>query len=289
MGMTKSVDHLPEVQKLYDVASTVLDFDIRSLCLTGPQTTLDETIYCQPAMVIASLAAVEQLKLKSPEILAGCKAAAGFSVGELTALIFAGALSLREGLQVVGARAKAMQLACKEQPGSMLSVIGLQEDDLQQLCYEAEHEGHGTVGLANYTFSTGFVLSGTPSSLRFIQRKVETSRGVMVRRLAVSGAFHSPLMSTAVEHMKDALQKVNITMPHITVYSNVTGQQYKSPDEIRDNLCIQITHPVLWSLTIDNILKKRPDMQFVEVGPGRQLRAILKRINPTVHCESFDV
>lgn len=289
MGMTKGVSHLSEVQKLYDIASTVLGFDVRSISLNGPQSTLNETIHCQPAVVLASLAAVEQLKLKSPEMFAGCKAAAGFSVGELTALIFAGALTLEGGLQVVNARAKAMQLACKEHPGGMLSVVGMQENALQQLCREVEKEGHRTVCIANYIFPKGFVLSGPTSSLQFIQRKLETISNVRVKGLAVSGAFHSPLMSTAVQLLEDALSKVEVAMPRIPVYSNVTGQHHTSPDEIRRNLCAQVTHPVLWNLTIDNALKNELDTRFVEVGPGRQLRTILKQISHTAYCESFDV
>lgn len=198
-------------------------------------------------------------------------------------------LFVLSGLQVVDARAKAMQLACKEHPGGMLSVIGMQENALQQLCCEAEKEGHGTVCVANYIFPKGFVLSGSTSSLQFIRRKLQTIRNVRVKELAVSGAFHSPLMSTAVQLLKDALSRVEVATPRIPVYSNVTGQQYTSRDEIVHNLCAQVTHPVLWNLTIDNVLKNKPDTRFVEVGPGRQLRTILKQISGTAYCESFDV
>lgn len=173
----------------------------------------------------------------------------------------------------------------------MLSVIGLHEDALQQLCSEAEKEGHGTVRIANYIFPKGFVLSGTSSSLQFVRRKVETNRDVALKGVAVSGAFHSSLMSSAVQLLSDALAAVKVIMPRVPVYSNVTGQQYVSPEEIKHNLCAQVTHPVLWNLTIDNMLRDQPDATFVEVGPGRQLRAILKRINPMAfkYCGSSDV
>ena len=195
------------------------------------------------------------------------------------------------GLHVVNARAKAMQLACKEYPGGMLSVIGMQEDALQQLCSGAEREGHGTICIANYIFPKGFVLAGTLSSLQFVRGKLESNHDVALKEVAVSGAFHSPLMGPAVQLLRDALAKVKVAMPRIPVYSNVTGRQYKSLDEIERNLCRQVTHPVLWNLSIGKMLVEHPDARFVEVGPGRQLRAMLRRISPMAfkYSSSFDV
>ena len=185
------------------------------------------------------------------------------------------------GLHLIKLRAEAMQDACQESEGSMSTIIGVQEaSSLESLCKQAEEKGLGTVCIANYIFPKGFVVSGHRQAVDYVRQEAESSLGASVRDVAVSGAFHSPLMASAVPKLRATLDQVEISQPNIRVYSNVTGLPTTSTAEIRTQLAEQVTKPVLWETSIRNMIRDSCGKSvFVELGPGKQLKAMLKRIN----------
>lgn len=172
----------------------------------------------------------------------------------------------------------------------MTSVIGLEERVLQGICDEAETRGLGVACISNHLFPKGYVVSATVEALKFIQQRAATSGAVDVKDLHVSGGFHSSLMSSAVPKLEAALEEVDFSMPSIPVHSNVTGLPYKSVSEIKQLLAKQVTHPVLWQNTMSNMIANSGPEGFVEVGPRRQLRLILKWIDKNAFraCENIE-
>ena len=164
----------------------------------------------------------------------------------------------------------------------MATIASTDEDTLQELCKNAKQLGMGEVCIANYVFPKGFVVSGTLAAVEYIKDKAQDS-GSSVKEVAVSGAFHSALMGSAVPKLRSALEKVEILLPRIPVYSNVTGLPYKAAEEVKAHLAEQVVKPVQWETCIRNMMKEHADSVFMELGPGRQLKTMLKRI----HREAF--
>lgn len=183
------------------------------------------------------------------------------------------------GLQLIKTRADCMQAACEEMSGSMLSVVGLETEVVQSLCDQANAATTPPpkVCIANYMFPRGLVVSGGSDGVRCVEEGAVREGGV-VKQVAVSGAFHSSLMSSAVPKLTHLLETMDVTMPRLSVISNVTGRPYSSVEEIRQLLADQVTQPVLWEASLRGILDNGP-LTFVEVGPNKQLKTILKRIN----------
>ena len=182
------------------------------------------------------------------------------------------------GLRLIKLRAESMHTACQETSGSMLSLANIDKEVVQRLCDEANaHSPSPHVCIANHIFPRGMVISGATEGVRFVEVRAREA-GAVVRQLAVSGAFHSQLMKSAVPKLRQLLQTMDISLPRVPVYSNVTGRPYSSIEEIRVLLADQVTQPVLWETSTRNILEHRP-LTFVEVGPGKQLKAMLKRID----------
>ncbi len=183
------------------------------------------------------------------------------------------------GLQLIKVRAESMHLACLDTPGTMATVRGVEREELEGLCQGAKAGGLGEVCVANHIFPKGFVLSGTTPAVNFVKDELQKA-GFSAKDVAVSGAFHSALMSSAVPKIGSALESVSLSPPTIPVYSNVTGLSYRSPEQIRTHLAAQVTQPVLWEQTIRNMIASSPHgITFVELGPGHQLKAMLKRID----------
>ena len=182
-----------------------------------------------------------------------------------------------------------MQEACLQRAGSMLTVIGLPEAELEQMCRQVQAREGGEVCIANYIFPRGYVISGCVRSVETVGTRAQAA-GASTKRVSVSGAFHSPLMEPAVEKLRSVLGKLQINLPRIPVYSNVTGQAYSSVDEIRDCLALQVTSPVRWEALVHNMTQDNPSIRFCEIGPGRQLKAMLRRIdkNAYKHCVNIE-
>lgn len=288
VGMGRGLLGFPRVRELYDAASRVLGYDLLALSLHGPQEDLDRTVHCQPAIFVASLAAVEKLHHLQPEVIENCVAAAGFSVGEFAALVFAGAMDFSEGLYAVKIRAEAMQEASEAVPSGMLSVLGQRQSKFPLACADAR-EHCRSLGIeepvcevSNYLFPDCRVVAGHLEALHFLQRNAARYHFRRTKMLPVSGGFHTRLMEPALEPLAQALKTVDIKKPLVSVHSNVTGHRYAHPGHIRKLLLQQVVSPVKWEQTMHAIYERKKGTEFprtFEVGPGQQLGAILKSCN----------
>ncbi|KAM5289164.1 malonyl-CoA-acyl carrier protein transacylase, mitochondrial [Ctenodactylus gundi] len=288
VGMGRGLLGYPRVRELYDAARRVLGYDLLELSLRGPQGDLDRTVHCQPAVFVASLAAVEKLHHLQPEVIENCVAAAGFSVGEFAALVFAGAMEFSEGLYAVKVRAEAMQVASEAVPSGMLSVLGKPQSKFSFACQEArEHcEALGIKSpvceVSSYLFPHCRVISGHQEALQFLQKNSSRYQFQRTRMLPVSGAFHTRLMEPAVEPLAQVLKAINIRKPLVSVHSNVDGNRYMHPRHIRKLLGRQVVSPVQWEQTMHAIYQRKRGTAFprtFEVGPGQQLGSILRSCN----------
>ena len=277
VGMARELTEvLPAARALFDEANEILGYDLLNLCVTGPAERLNETDASQPAIFVASLAALESLKATSPELVAGVTATAGLSLGEYTALVFAGALSFREALRVVKARGEAMQAAAVATPSGMIAVLGLEPSEVEVLVAEARSAG--ILEVANLLCPGNTVVSGTLAALEKFEQICIAQGGIRTARLAVAGAFHTTLMKPADEKLAEALTLATITVPRIPVWSNVDALPHTEPSEIRQLLVKQVLSPVLWETTIRGLMASGID-KFYEIGPGRVLAGLLKRVN----------
>lgn len=273
----------PLARRLFERAGELLDYDLAKLCFEGPAERLDSTVHSQPALFVAGLAALEQLRAQSPEIVESCQAAAGLSLGEYTALVFAGVLDFETGLKLVERRGAAMQQAADATPSGMVSIVGLDRDQVQALCEQAA-EGE-TLQIANYLCPGNLAVSGAKGACQRVAQQAEAAGATKTVRLAVAGAFHTPIMQSAVEQLTAALADVPFAKPRIPVVSNVDARPHHDPEEIRRLLPQQIVSPVRWEDSMRWLLGQGFD-QFYEIGPGRVLRGLLRRIDRKVACEN---
>jgi len=270
----------PACRALFDEASKILGYDLVQLCSKGPQDKLDSTLYSQTAIMVCSLAAIEKVKKEDPAKLKKASVAAGFSLGEYTALVFAGALSFEDGVKLVKARAEAMDAAAKAGSGGMVSVSGCSDEVLQKALDQAGKAvgGGKKAYIANYMFPEGRTCSGDKAVCEKLCETAVKLGAKQAKMLAVSGAFHTPYMEAASEALGKALDEANVQMPSLTVYSNVTGKPYTSVDEIKTLLKRQMIEPVKWEQgTLDLI--GLGCKEYIEPGPGKQLKAMMRRID----------
>ncbi len=285
IGMGQSLAaELPAAAELYRRAGEILGYDLARLCFQGPAEQLDSTVHSQPALFVTSLAALEQLRARAPEVCDACQAAAGLSLGEYTALVFAGALDFESGLRLVQQRGAAMQAASDAVRSSMVSVLGPSREEVAALCEQAR--GADVLQVANVLCPGNTVVSGHVEACERLISAAEAAGGKTVR-LSVAGAFHTPIMQPAVERLRAALQGVTFRRPRIPVISNVDGQPHTDPDEFPGLLLRQIVEPVRWEDSMRYLLGQGFD-QFYELGPGRVLRGLLRRIDRAAACESVE-
>jgi [acyl-carrier-protein] S-malonyltransferase len=287
VGMGRAAaESLPAARALYDRAGAVLGYDLAKMCFEGPAEELDSTVVSQPALFVTSLAAIEVLRASAPDVVLSCEATAGLSLGEYTALVFAGAMEFDDGLRLVALRGEAMQDAADATPSGMVSILGLDRAQVESLCEQAR-QGE-TLQIANLLCPGNIVISGTNAAC---ERAADLAAGAGAMKavpLAVAGAFHTSIMDSAVERLRAALADTRITRPSIPVVSNVDAQSHFEPDEIRELLVKQVVSPVRWEDSMRSLLAQGYD-QFYEVGPGRVLRGLLKRIERRVACHGvFD-
>lgn len=276
---------VPAARVLFDRASAVLGYDLLKLCTEGPAEELDSTVYSQPALFVAGLAALEKLKQDAPELVERCAAAAGLSLGEYTALVFAGVMDFETGLRVVQERGRAMQDAAEEEHGGMVSVLGMEREQVEKLCEQAR--GDWTLQVANLLCPGNIVLSGNIDACERVAELATAAGAMKVLPLAVAGAFHTPMMKPAEQRLYDALHDVEMKPPRIPVVSNVDARPHDDPDEIRELLIRQVCSPVLWEDSIRYLLEDLKTEAFYELGPGRVLCGLLKRIARKVPCENI--
>lgn len=271
------VESLPQCREIFERASALLGYDLLAVCLDGPAEKLDSTVFSQPALFVTSLAAIEWLRAKNPEVVAGCTAAAGLSLGEYTALVFAEVLSFEDGLAVVQERGRAMQDAADAVASGMVSILGLEAEKIDQLCDDARAESE-ILQIANYLCPGNIVVSGHKSACTRVAALAEEAGAMKTIPLAVAGAFHTPLMQPAVERLQKALAQVTLNKPRLPVISNVDAQAHDDPEQIRQLLVKQVVSPVQWEASLRKMLA-HGHTPFWEVGPGRVLRSLLKRID----------
>lgn len=288
VGMAGSMLALPRVRDMFAAARQLLGYDLLDVCERGPPQRLLHTRHCQPAVFITSLAAVEALNARHPWVIEQCVGAAGFSVGEFAALVFAGAMDFTEALYAVKVRAEAMQEASDSTPSGMLSVVGRAETRYNYACLEAR-EHCKSLGIeepvcevANYLFPNGRVIAGHLQALEFLQQNSRRFHLARAKLLPVSGAFHTRLMASAAPALQRALQDISVEKPLIPIYSNVDGKKYMHGPHIRRLLVKQLVSPVKWEQTMHAMYERQQGTDFpdtFEVGPGKQLGTMLKQCN----------
>jgi [acyl-carrier-protein] S-malonyltransferase len=298
VGMMKTLKDLPAVAEMMAKANEILGYDIMDIMINGPEEKLELTKYCQPAMYISGLAAIEQLKIDDPTKVSDVKAVAGLSLGEYTALTVAGVFDFETGLKLVKARGEAMDFEATKADApkqGMLSVAGLDEDKLNDCIREvmSARKGNYTLQIANYLFPKGFSVAGNSDCVDELKDKAEDAGALQAKVLKTAGAFHTPMMGGAKDHLMQKLYESRGSMqnPKCTVYMNTTGEAIgpdTSPDEIIQMLGDQLVSPVKW----EQCMKKAIDdgmTEFFECGPNKQLKAMMKRIDGKMAENTFNV
>lgn len=285
VGMGRElVAKFPEAQALFARAGEVLGYDLAELCFAGPTDQLDSTRYSQPALFVASLAALAALRREEAEVVEACEAVAGLSLGEYTALAMASAIDFESGLRLVQARGEAMQAAADAHPGGMVGILGLELHEVERLCDEAR--GADTLVVANLLCPGNIVVSGTQGACQRVAALAQQRGAMKVVPLAVAGAFHAPLMDAAVDGLAAAIAEVSMQRAKIPIISNVDACPHDDPDEIRRLLVKQLVSPVQWEDSMRYLLRMGFD-RFYEVGPGRVLHGLLRRIERKVSCQNI--
>ncbi|MFN1834052.1 ACP S-malonyltransferase [Balneola sp. MJW-20] len=270
VGMGKDhYDADPVFAEYVDKANDILGIDLKEIMFEGPEDTLRQTEYTQPAIFVHSVALFKTLGEK-PDMVAG------HSLGEFSALVACGAVSFEEALKVVRRRGELMQKAGTDNPGTMAAVIGMDDEAVEKVCADATEATGKEVIAANYNCPGQLVISGY---LEAVEKAVELAKengARMAKLLPVSGAFHSSLMQDAYDGLKDQLEKLEINTPECPIYSNFTAKATSDPEEIRSNLLDQLLNPVRWTQTLLN-MKDSGAEEYVECGPGKVLQGLVKR------------
>jgi [acyl-carrier-protein] S-malonyltransferase len=279
-------ESLPRVRRLYDQAGEILGYDLAKLCFEGPAEQLDSTVCSQPALFVTSLAALEHLRDQTPDVVLSCEAAAGLSLGEYTAMVFAGVMDFEAGLTLVQQRGAAMQEAADATPSGMVSILGLERVEVEALCDKAREDDE--LKIANLLCPGNTVISGSNAACERAAEMARSFGAMKAVPLAVAGAFHTEIMRPADQRLAEVLANLTLQRPKIPVISNVDARPHDDPEEIRQLLVRQVLHPVYWEDSMRYLLDQGFD-QFYEVGPGRVLRGLLRRIDRRVPCQSVEV
>lgn len=277
VGMGREAfDSYQEAAEVFFLADEILKFPLSRLCFEGPEEALNDTVNTQPAVFVVSLALWEALKSRVEVDRA--LFVAGHSLGEYTALVASGAMSFEEGLSLVRTRASLMKESGEKHRGGMAAVIGVDLRKLEEICQEISFRKGLCLKVANHNSPEQYVLSGHREALEEAFSALKAI-GAKVIPLKVSGAFHSELMASAQEGLKKALSEINIKPAVWPVVANTTAFPIQNPEEIMEELTLQLTRPVLWKESVEFMVRKGVEV-FVEIGPGRVLTGLIKRIAP---------
>lgn len=277
-GMGKELyETSAQAKKLFEKANDILGFRITDVMFTGTDEELKQTKVTQPAVFLHSviLALLQGDELK-PDMVAG------HSLGEFSALVANRTLSFEDGLKLVAKRAEAMQKACELQPSTMAAILGLDDAVVEQVCKSIK----GVVVPANYNSPGQLVISGAVDAVNEACEKLKEAGAKRALLLPVGGAFHSPLMEPARKELADAINDTDFDKPICPVYQNVKAQPVENPDIIKINLIAQLTGPVLWTQSVKAMVDIGAK-QFVEIGPGKVLSGLVKKIAPTAEVASL--
>jgi len=263
--------------QVYQKANNIVGFDLSQICFEGPSEKLNTTTISQPAIFITSAAILEVLRTSPATKKITANATAGLSLGEYTALYAAGVISFEDTLILVQKRGQAMQAAADATDGAMVSIIGLDEEAVGRLCAEAS-QGQ-ILQPVNFNCPGQIVISGSKAACRRAEKLAEKYNAMKAVPLQVAGAFHTEMMDAAADTLKEALQNTDISEPSdIEIIANINADYYRSPEKIKEGLTMQLTCPILWQKCMERLLADGVET-FYEIGPGRVLTALMKRIN----------
>lgn len=271
-GMGKELyDNNPVAREMFEKADEILGFRISDIMFNGTAEDLKQTKVTQPAVFLHSVIMAKCLEDFTPDMVAG------HSLGEFSALVVCGALDFESALKLVSVRAKAMQRACELNPGTMAAVITLPEETISEICASCD----GIVVPANYNSKRQIVISGEVSAVEQACVKMKEAGARRALVLPVGGAFHSPLMEPARQELAECIRNTEFKTPACPVYQNVTAMPVTDPEVIKDNLLKQLTAPVRWTHTVENMIQDGA-VEFIEVGPGAVLQGLVGQISSEV-------
>ena len=277
-------DASPRVRALFAAADEILGYPLSEICFSGPAERLNSTVCSQPALYVTSLAALETLRESRPELIDACSAAAGLSLGEYTAITFAGGLTFEDGLRLVQRRGEAMQQAADRSAGGMVSVLGLDREAVESVCRQARVDGE-VLQVANLLGPGNIVVSGHRASCERVPALAEAAGAMRCVELTVAGAFHTELMGPAAEWLDEALAATTFADTRLPVVSNVDATPHHRGGEFPALLRTQLGAPVRWQESMERLLADGYDA-FYEIGAGRVLKGLLKRIDRQASCEN---
>ncbi len=280
VGMTKDLyENSVEAKEMISTAEEATGIDLSHLMFNGPEESLKQTDVTQPAIFVHSVILASIIRTLEPDMVAG------HSLGEYSALVAANTIQFYEAVKLVHYRGKVMLQAGIDQPGTMAAIVGLQNDVLEKICEEASVKG--IVRCANFNSQGQIVISGSVDGVKTAMEVAKTKGAKLVKELVVSGAFHSPLMQSAKENLKIKLDSTPFYDAKIPVFANVTAKPVKEKEEIKNLLYQQLDHPVKWEETILNMIDEGAD-EFYEIGPGKVLQGLVRRINSNVKVFGID-
>ena len=272
-GMCKDLyDAHVEAREMCQAANRLLGFSLTDVMFEGTAEDLKQTKVTQPAVFLHSVVAQRLMTIETPQMVAG------HSLGEFSALVACGALRFEDALLLVSARAQAMQAACEANPGTMAAVLGLPDEQVDAICQEQKD---GVVVAANFNCPGQVVISGEIEAVDAACVALKEAGARRALRLPVGGAFHSPLMAPAAEELKAAILKTEFSKPFCPIYQNVSAKAETEPEIIRENLLKQLTAPVRWTQSVQNMIADGAN-EFYEFGPGDVLKGLIRKINPEV-------
>ena len=276
-GMGKDLfDQYEIAKKLFNQANEILGFDLSKIIFEGTKEDLQQTSVTQPAIYVHSVILSKVMGDNfNPD------AVAGHSLGEFSALTAAGAIDFESGLKLVSKRAEAMQKACDHEPGTMAAVLGMEDGLVEKICAETE----GIVVAANYNCTGQLVISGAITAVEMACESLKNAGARRALILPVGGAFHSPLMEPARVELANAIDATSFKAPRCPVYQNVVAKAVNDPLEIQKNLIDQLTAPVKWTQSVNEMLKSGTT-SFIEVGPGKVLQGLVKKISKEANAAS---
>ena len=282
VGMGKDLyDTNATAKQLFDKANEILGFKITDIMFAGTDDQLKQTKVTQPAVFLHSvISALCKGGEESPAMVAG------HSLGEISALVYACALSFEDGLKLVAARANAMQKACEVNPGTMAAIIGLPDEKVEEVCAEVSKEGKVVVP-ANFNCPGQLVISGEVDAINEACEKLKAAGAKRALPLKVGGAFHSPLMQPAKEELQKAIETTSFNTPKCPIYQNVDGKPHTNSDEIKANLIAQLTSSVRWTASVKAMIADGAT-DFTECGPGKALQGMIARIDKTASAHGLE-
>jgi [acyl-carrier-protein] S-malonyltransferase len=281
-GMGKNLyENSAFAKKLFEQANEITGFRISDIMFSGSEEDLRQTKVTQPAIFLHSVIAFKGIENNRPDMVAG------HSLGEFSALVANGVLSFEDGLRLVSARAQAMQKSCEKEPSAMAAVLGLEDGKVEAICTEVQQETGEIVVPANYNCPGQLVISGSSKGVDIACERLKAAGAKRALLLPVGGAFHSPLMESAKEELKGAIESTTFYNPTCPVYQNVAAKAVVNKDEIKNNLIDQLTGPVRWTQSVQAMITDGAS-HFTEIGPGKVLQGLIQKIHKEAQVDGVN-